>query len=88
MPEEAVHLAAGMLAAGFSTVFATMWSIGDADAPIVAKEVYTYLLTGNDQGVDNRGRRAHALHYAVERLRMNVGEKEFVRWVPFVHFGI
>lgn len=39
--EESVHLAAGMLAAGYSTVFGTLWSIQDKDAPLVAKEVYS-----------------------------------------------
>lgn len=83
-PEEALHLAAGMLTAGFRSVFATMWSIGDADAPVVAKEVYAYLLREN--GI-NRGQEAYALHYAVEILREKVGEKAFEKWVPFIHFG-
>lgn len=83
-PEEAAHLAAGMLMAGYRSVFATMWSIGDADAPVIAKEVYTYLL--RDGGV-NHGKEAYALHYAVEKLREKVGEGAFVKWVPFVHFG-
>ncbi|VDC01234.1 unnamed protein product [Peniophora sp. CBMAI 1063] len=36
-PEESAHLAAGMLAVGFRGVVATMWSIRDADAPVVVK---------------------------------------------------
>lgn len=89
LPEEAVHLAAGMLAAGYYTVLATMWSIGDSDAPVVAKEVYTYLLNSiHDDGVDDRMRGAYALHHAVEKLRDKVGEQDFVKWVPFVHFGV
>ncbi|KAI0026417.1 CHAT domain-containing protein, partial [Vararia minispora EC-137] len=40
LPEEAVHLAAGMLAVGCRSVIGTMWSIGDQDAPIIADEVY------------------------------------------------
>ena len=31
---------------------------------------------------------AYALHEATARLREKVGVKEFVRWAPFVHFGI
>jgi len=31
LPEEAIHLAAGMLMAGYGSVVATMWSIGDDD---------------------------------------------------------
>ncbi|EIM90779.1 TPR-like protein [Stereum hirsutum FP-91666 SS1] len=83
-PEEAIHLAAGMLMAGFQSVFATMWSIHDTDAPLVAKEVYTYLL--KDTGMI-QGKAAYALHHAIECLRKEVGENAFVKWVPFVHFG-
>lgn len=89
LPEEAVHLAAGMLAAGYITVIATMWSIGDEDAPVVAKEVYTYLTNPkHDDGRDERLRGAYAVHHAVRILRDKVGEKNFVKWVPFVHFGV
>lgn len=84
-PEEAVHLAAGMLMAGYRTVFATMWSIGDRDAPVVAKEVYSYLLSDADP--NGRRKEAYALHHAVERLREEVGEHAFIQWMPFVHFG-
>lgn len=83
-PEEAVHLAAGMLMAGFRSVFATMWSIGDRDAPLVVKEVYTYLL---EDGQNNRGREAYALHHALGQLRKEVSMNAFGKWVPFVHFG-
>lgn len=38
LPEEAVHLAAGMLMAGYGSIVATMWSIQDDDAPIVAEK--------------------------------------------------
>ncbi|KAF8604305.1 TPR-like protein [Ceratobasidium sp. AG-I] len=85
LPEESVHLAAGMLMAGFPAVIATMWSIRDEDAPLVAGEVYTKLLEG---GKPDSRRAAKALHMAVERLREKVGEKEFVSWVPYVHLGI
>lgn len=89
LPEEAVHLAAGMLAAGYQTVFGTMWSIGDKDAPVLAKEIYPLLLdTKNDDGIDDSRRAAYALHHAVGKLREKVGENSFVQWVPFVHFGI
>ncbi|KAJ2930106.1 hypothetical protein H1R20_g6978, partial [Candolleomyces eurysporus] len=43
LSEEAVHLAAGMLAAGYRRVVATMWAIGDRHAPEVAKDFYDYL---------------------------------------------
>ncbi|KAK0484524.1 CHAT domain-containing protein [Armillaria novae-zelandiae] len=47
-PEETIHLSAGMLMAGFRAVFATMWSIDDTDAPVVADEVYAYLLEARE----------------------------------------
>ncbi|KAG9081076.1 hypothetical protein FRC06_005846 [Ceratobasidium sp. 370] len=84
LPEEAVHLAAGMIMAGYPSVIGTMWSIKDQDAPLVAKEVYTRLLNGTP---DVRGA-AQALHVAVGRLRDQVGDKEFARWVPYIHIGI
>lgn len=89
LKEESVHLAAGMLAAGYSTVFGTLWSIQDKDAPLVAKEVYKHLLEQTEEViVGNHVRGAYALHEATKRLREVVGEKAFVRWVPFVHFGV
>ncbi|EIM79485.1 uncharacterized protein STEHIDRAFT_69488, partial [Stereum hirsutum FP-91666 SS1] len=84
-PEEAIHLAAGMLLAGYRTVFATMWSIGDRDAPIVAREVYSHMLKSSQMG--RRRQAAYALHHAVGVLRDKVGEDAFVRWMPFIHFG-
>lgn len=85
LPEEAIHLAAGMLMAGYGNVVATMWSIVDSDGPIVTKELYGYLL--NEAGGDS-GRAAYALHHAVKCLRQVVGETNFVRWVPFIHLGV
>jgi CHAT domain-containing protein len=85
LPDEAVHLAAGMLMAGFPAVIATMWSIQDKDAPLIAEEVYNMLLK---EGKPNSGRAATALHVAVGRLREQVGDKAFTSWVPYIHLGI
>ncbi|TFK17060.1 hypothetical protein FA15DRAFT_557312, partial [Coprinopsis marcescibilis] len=52
LSEEAVHLAAGMLAAGYRGVVGTMWSISDNQAPEVAKDFYEYLLAGGGKGID------------------------------------
>ncbi|KZV76173.1 TPR-like protein [Peniophora sp. CONT] len=90
VPEEAVHLAAGMLAVGFKGVVATMWSIGDAEAPIVVEAYYKTLLKlrGADSIRTGATGAAYALHEAVKVLRAHVGEDNFVRWAPFVHFGV
>jgi len=85
LPEEAIHLAAGMLMAGYGSVVATMWSIQDNDAPIVAERFYKYLI---DEASGASTRAAYALHHAVAHLRGVKGEKDFARWVPFIHLGI
>jgi len=85
VPEEAVHLAAGMLRAGYGSIVATMWSIGDDDGPIVAEKFYTYL-TVEASGYSTRA--AYALHDAVAHLRDARGERNFVSWVPFIHVGV
>ncbi|KZV61080.1 hypothetical protein PENSPDRAFT_314518 [Peniophora sp. CONT] len=87
-PEESVHLAAGMLAVGFKGVVATMWSIGDRDAPIVVEAYYKKLLELRRAGAVGKGQTgaAYALHEAVKVLR-DVDEKNFLSWAPFVHFG-
>ncbi|KAF8870436.1 CHAT domain-containing protein, partial [Gymnopilus junonius] len=47
LSEEAVHLAAGMLAAGYRGVIATMWSIQDRYGPEVAEYFYEHILDKN-----------------------------------------
>jgi CHAT domain-containing protein len=90
LPEEAAHLAAGMLAAGFRSVVGTMWSIRDADGPILAHALYAALRTSHERRVVAGGdlRVAYALHEATAYLRKNLGEDNFARWVPSVHFGL
>ncbi|KAL0570815.1 hypothetical protein V5O48_011151 [Marasmius crinis-equi] len=82
--EEAVHLAAGMLVVGFRSVVATMWSVRDRDAPIVADAFYQKLFSG---GKVNGGMSGIALHHAIMTLRERVGAEEFMSWVPFIHVG-
>ncbi|CAE6464102.1 unnamed protein product [Rhizoctonia solani] len=84
LPDEAVHLASGMLMAGYPSVIATMWSVADDDAPLVADKVYAELMKEGNVGNGGAGK---ALHYAVAALREKVGEKEFGRWVPYIHIG-
>ncbi|KIY68287.1 hypothetical protein CYLTODRAFT_443476 [Cylindrobasidium torrendii FP15055 ss-10] len=86
VPDEAVHLTAGMLAAGYRSVVATMWAIGDGVAPVAAEAFYQTLLQEMDAG---RGMSvAYALHEAVKKVRDQVGKENFVEWVPFVHYGL
>ncbi|THG99524.1 hypothetical protein EW026_g2854 [Hermanssonia centrifuga] len=48
-PDEAINLANAMLFAGFPSVVATMWPMGDAEGPVVARSLYQQLfsLSGN-----------------------------------------
>ncbi|CCO32126.1 hypothetical protein BN14_06179 [Rhizoctonia solani AG-1 IB] len=84
LPDEAIHLASGMLMAGYSSVIGTMWSVVDEDAPFVADRVYEQLMKDGKIGNGEAGR---ALHEAVGGLREKVGEKEYARWVPYIHIG-
>ena len=83
--EEAIHLAAGILMAGYGSIVASMWSIRDDDGPIIAEHFYKYLI---EEASGDSGRAAYALHYAVAHLRDVRGENDFASWVPFIHLGI
>ena len=85
LPEEAIHLAAGMLMAGYGSVVGTLWSIRDDDAPIVAEKFYRYLIVEAD---GDSTKAAYALHDAVGHLRDSMDGHGFDRWVPFIHLGV
>ena len=91
LSEEAVHLAAGMLAAGYRGVVATMWSISDRHGPQVAEDFYARLISEDLKperlsglSTDNA---AHALHYSTQKLRKQLGDSA-LDWIPYVHFGL
>jgi CHAT domain-containing protein len=91
LSEEAVHLAAGMLAAGYQSVVATMWSIKDQYGPVIAKNFYAHILAKmlGDKQLDS-AKAAHALHHAIQKIQKELGDTEeaLLTWVPYVHFGI
>ncbi|KAF6744791.1 CHAT domain-containing protein [Ephemerocybe angulata] len=92
LSDEAVHLAAGMLAAGYRRVVGTMWSIGDKAAQEVATTFYEYLFTRGEvtgDGAFDGTLSAQALHHATQQLRLSLDDSEssLLTWVPFVHFG-
>ena len=84
LSDEAIHIAAGMLFAGYGGVVGTMWSISDKLAPNVAKDVYEQLFQ-NGTTPDYR-EAARALHVAVGRLRDS--NASFEDWLPFIHVGL
>ena len=95
LSEEAVHLAGGMLAAGYRGVVATMWSIEDQYGPGIAVDFYKHLIS---HGADNNKSleqlssdgAARALHYATQQIRkvLDNSELSLLTWVPYVHFGL
>ncbi|PPQ97852.1 hypothetical protein CVT26_013021 [Gymnopilus dilepis] len=94
LSEEAVHLAAGMLAAGYRGVIATMWSISDSVAPKIARHFYSKIIADAMVGADGKRRvsgefAANALHYAVREVRKELKDTEenLLAWIPYVHFG-
>ncbi|KAF6745237.1 CHAT domain-containing protein, partial [Ephemerocybe angulata] len=92
LSDEAVHLAAGMLAAGYRRVVATMWSISDQHAQQLGSEFYEYLWSREEESCDGSFDgvlSAYALHHATQRLRLRLdnSDQSLLTWVPFVHFG-
>jgi hypothetical protein len=85
LSDEAIHIAAGMLFAGYGGVIGTMWSISDKLAPEVAWDVYAQLFR-NGTRPDYR-EAARALHEAIGRLRER-GNVPFHTWLPFIHVGL
>jgi CHAT domain-containing protein len=86
LPEEAIHLAAGMLSVGYKSIIGTMWSIKDSHAAMVAEKFYEAM----KKQLTDRGKLqpAYTLHEAMRSLRENIGVDRFLEWIPFVHFGI
>ena len=85
LSDEAIHIAAGMLFAGYGGVIGTMWSISDKAAPDVARDVYKQLFR-NGTRPDYR-EAARALHGAIGRLR-DSSKASFATWLPFIHVGL
>jgi CHAT domain-containing protein len=84
LSDEAVHIAGGMLLAGYRGVVATMWSIQDDLAPEVADEFYRRIM-GDKERPDSR-KAAEALHFSIQKLRKK--GVPLTSWIPFVHLGV
>jgi len=90
LPDEAMHLGATLLFAGFRGVVATMWSISDVDGPKIADAFYEHLFKTSNSTMTadfrpDTTQAAQALHLAVAKLRAE--GVSFARWVPFIHMG-
>jgi CHAT domain-containing protein len=85
LSDEAVHIAGGMMLAGYRGVMATMWSIEDDLAPEVADEFYCHIMEGG--GRPDNSKAAEALHFAIRKLRKR-RDIPLISWIPFVHMGV
>lgn len=83
LPDEAIHPAGAFRMAGFRHVVATLGSINDEAASLVAASMYQQLSGPN--GLDQTGTAA-ALHRAVAALRAQ-HLTDPTLWAPFVHDG-
>jgi tetratricopeptide (TPR) repeat protein len=84
VPNESIHLVAGMQFVGFRGVIGTMWSVEDRYALAVVKYVYGELFKNGTMA--DASEAAFALRLAVQYLRDEM-DVPLAGWVPFVHFG-
>ena len=82
--DEAVHVAAGILAARFRGVIGIMWTIYDSLAPTVTDLVYREIFQDSKLLVDKI---LFVLYRAVEYLRNERPEDDFMSWIPFLLLG-
>jgi CHAT domain-containing protein len=85
LPDEAMHLAAGLQFAGYRSIIATMWAMGDESGPVVTQSVYNDLLPRNDLIAFDSSNAAVALNRAVRQLRKS--NFPLHQWLSFVHIG-
>ncbi|PPQ83884.1 hypothetical protein CVT25_000628 [Psilocybe cyanescens] len=85
LPDECIHLAAGMQFAGVRSVVATMSSVDDKLAAGMASKVYGYLLRNGIENADPT-ETAEALFEAIKETRKRKIPLAYV--VPYIHLGI
>jgi len=84
LPDESIHLAAGMQIAGYRGLVATQWGMVDVDGPQLTALFYDHL--AKLSFFPDARNAAEALHRALQQLRDD-GMPLF-RWALFVHIGI
>ncbi|KAJ6484145.1 CHAT domain-containing protein [Mycena sanguinolenta] len=85
-PDEAIHLAASLMFAGFHSVVGTMWKMQDVDGPKVADGFYEHLFkecapSCTPPILPDLRKSAEALHLVVDKLRREP-EMSLHRWNP------
>lgn len=83
--DEGLHIVSSFQLAGFKNVVGNMWKAGDEECKILSSAFYTYLLKP-DRRSKNDDEVANAFHRALKEVRKG-NPKDFIGWVPFVHFG-
>ena len=86
LPDEAIHLAAGLHYAGFRGIVGTLWSIADDTAQTMTEKVYTELFK-NGTTKSNAEEAARGLNEAARNLRDDA-QVPLSQWVPFIHIGL
>ncbi|KAF8998833.1 CHAT domain-containing protein [Cyathus striatus] len=85
LPDECIHLAAGMQFSGVRSLIATMWSVYDEIAVRTTRRVYHHLFKRNPDAPDV-GYTAKALQLAVLDMKRN--KIPLAYRVAFIHTGI
>lgn len=86
LPGESVHISAAMHFAGFRSVVGTMWSINDADGPLITERFYKQLFYPGAPSPRSEDT-AYALHQAILDLRRE-GAISMMGSAQFVHYGV
>uniref|UniRef100_A0A8H8CDF7 CHAT domain-containing protein n=1 Tax=Psilocybe cubensis TaxID=181762 RepID=A0A8H8CDF7_PSICU len=85
VPDECIHLAAGMQFSGVQSVIGTMWSVMDRAAAAASTKVYSHFFRN---GMENANMRegAEALHEALIDMQKRNYPLTYI--VPFIHLGL
>ncbi|KAG8878510.1 hypothetical protein FRB97_002448 [Tulasnella sp. 331] len=84
-PDETIHLAAGILFAGFRSIVRTIGAMTDEDGPVIAEAFYRHMLRNGPADVDCRDM-AKALSMDAKGLKRRKVPLE--RWIDHVHYDI
>ncbi|KAF9072198.1 CHAT domain-containing protein [Rhodocollybia butyracea] len=86
LPDEPIHLGTTMLFAGFPSVIATLWPMGDSDGPDIASDVHTSLC---NRSLHTWCLSGDSIAYALDEAVRNLIERDVKpsRWATYIHMG-
>ncbi|KAG1730548.1 CHAT domain-containing protein [Suillus paluster] len=82
MPDEVIHLAAGMQFSGFKSVIGTLWAVDDAVTKHVVEAFYENMFK---EGVIDCTRAASSLNYATDAVKKIIPLEQKI---VFIHIGV